>query len=221
MRISAKQRKRVKKRSFNALLFFAAVGLALFVWADFSMRPAVERILEYETQVFASRLINEAILSQADEGDDYGELVRVTRNQDGEATSLEADMAAVNRYKYNVTTSVLSELEKRENQEILLPIGTVIGNQFTSGRGPNVAIKVIPAGYVQTDVFNSFTAAGINQTLHRIMMRVNVSMTAVLPGYSVNTETETSFCIAETVIVGEIPEGYAAIDGTKFLENRE
>jgi sporulation protein YunB len=195
------------------LLAGLATALALFLLLDFSMRPAVESVVGYQAQVFAAKLINEAMLKAA--AADYGELVRLSRGENGAATSIEANMQAINRLKYEVSSSVIEELEKAENHELALPLGTIIGNQFTSGRGPLIDIKVLPAGYVNTDVYNSFTSAGINQTLHRIMLRVSVGMAAVLPGYSVETETESSFCIAETVIIGEIPQGYAVIDGSQ------
>jgi hypothetical protein len=45
------------------------------------------------------------------------------------------------------------------------------------------------------------------------MMAVRVKMAAILPGYTVETSAETSFCLAETVIIGEVPSGYASIPG--------
>ena len=211
MRIAGRQQRRGARRALSALLAGLAVALAVFLLLDFSMRPAVESVVGYQARIFAARLINEAMIEAGQT--DYGELVRLSRGANGGATSIEANMQAINRLKYQVSNSVIEALEKRENHVIALPLGTIIGNQFTSGRGPLIDIKVLPAGYVNTDVYNSFTSAGINQTLHRIMLRVSVGMAAVLPGYSIETETESSFCIAETVIIGDIPDGYAVIDG--------
>lgn len=217
MRISGQIKPRRKKHSGLSFLFFVIILIAaLAVWMDFSMRPAIENIAEHQAKVLATRLINEAMLAQMERSDvRYDELVRVTRGENGDITSIEANMSQINRLKSQMSDSVIQSLEESENRQISLPLGTVIGNQFTSGRGPLIEIKVVPTGYVQSEIFNHFSSAGINQTLHQIMLRITVQMVVVLPGYIIPAETETNFCIAETVIVGEIPQGYASLGGER------
>lgn len=209
--------RRRKKAPFRLLLIAAAIlGLALL--ADNAMRPAIENIVSYQTRVFAARQINEAMLEQLERSDaGYGELVRVVRGNSGEIMSIQADMAQINRLKSSMSDSIIRKLQDGGNQEISIPVGTMIGNQLTTGRGPLITVQVTPTGYVQSEIFNRFSSAGINQTLHQVMLRVNVQMLAMLPGYNIKTETETNFCIAETVIVGEVPQGYASIGGEKAV----
>lgn len=217
MRIGGQTKPRRRKNGFLRFLFFIIIlALAFAVWVDFSMRPAIENIVAYQAKVLATKLINEAMIGQMERTDiRYDELVRVTRGENGEITSIEADMVQINRLKSLMSDSIIRNLEKSDKREISIPLGTIIGNQFTSGRGPMIVIRIVPTGYVQSEILNDFSSAGINQTLHQIILRVNVQMTAVLPGYSIPTETETNFCIAETVIIGEIPQGYAVIGGEK------
>lgn len=210
MRIGARSKPK-RRRGLMAALIVAATLVALEVWLNSIMRPVIENIVEYQAQIFATRLINETMLSQMEKDDvSYDKLVRIVHTESGEISSIEADMAQINRFKSRVSAAVIENLEQMENQSISVPLGTIIGNQFTSGRGPLVEIKVVPKGYVQCEIYNEFSSAGINQTLHQIMLQVTVQMTAVLPGYSIETETLTNFCIAETVIIGNIPQGYAS-----------
>lgn len=214
MRITAHPKPRRKKNKISALLFLTLVSLALIVWLDYATRPAIESIIAYQVRVFATKLVNEAMIDEMDREDiSYDKLVKLTRNNAGDVTSIEADMAQINRIKSGMGKKIIGRLESGSAHEIFIPLGTVIGNQLTSGRGPDIGIKVTPTGYVQSEIFNRFSSAGINQTQHQIMLSVNVQMIAVLPGYRVKTETETNFCIAETIIVGDIPDGYAAIGG--------
>ena len=67
-----------------------------------------------------------------------------------------------------------------------------MGGQILSGRGPEVEFRVIPAGYVHTEIYNQFQSAGINQTLHQIMLKVDATVSAVMPIYTVTTEVTTN-----------------------------
>ena len=89
-----------------------------------------------------------------------------------------------------------------------IPSGTLTGLTLLSGRGPAVEIRIVPAGYVRTAVENGFEAAGINQTRHSISVRITAELLAVLPGISEPVTAQTSCVLAETVMIGEIPEVY-------------
>ena len=193
------------------LLLIGAGILALIFLIDAQIRPVIESMTAYQAKVLAVRAMNEAMARELQKGSySYGDLVAVTRGPDGEVKSIEADMAAINGLKTRMGEGIVSSLELGENRRISLPLGTLMGNQFTSGRGPKIEIRVVPAGAVSTRIYNQFASAGINQTLHQIMLEATVQMAAVLPGYSVQTETVTNYCIAETIIVGGIPQGYAS-----------
>lgn len=201
-------------RAIVRLLTAMAVILILVVFVDMRIRPAVEDMIAYQARARAFQTINTAVL-QALEGEAVtgGDIVRVTRAGDGSIASIETDIVAVNRLKAQVAGAVADELEKADSRIVRVPLGTLLGSQIVAGRGPEVEMRVIPVGYVQSELYNEFVSAGINQTLHRILLKVSVQMAGVMPGYSVRTETSTNFCVAETVIVGAIPDGYTIVDG--------
>lgn len=195
------------------LLTAIAVVLIVAVFFEGRIRPVVESMIEYQTKVFAFQTINNAMLAELDSAVDYADMVKLTRGGDGMVTSIQTDVLTMNRLKARTADAVARCVEDKTNQSLRVPLGTLFGEQLFSGRGPEVEIKVIPAGYVQSELYNEFASAGINQTLHRIMLKTTVQMVAVLPGFNVKTETTTSFCIAETVIVGAIPDGFTLING--------
>ena len=69
----------------------------------------------------------------------------------------------------------------------------------------------MPKGYADAVFISEFTDAGLNQTLHRMIMRTTVSVTAFIPMYSVQTDVSGDFLIAETVIVGNVPESFTHV----------
>jgi hypothetical protein len=44
-------------------------------------------------------------------------------------------------------------------------------------------------------------------------MQVTVYMAAVLPGNTISTSVNSSVTIAETIIVGSVPDGYTHVNG--------
>ena len=55
---------------------------------------------------------------------------------------------------------------------------------------------------------NQFETGGINQTRHQIILEVNVSVSILLPGFTTATTVSNAVTVAETVIVGSVPESY-------------
>lgn len=196
------------------LLTFIAIMLLTVALVDLRIRPVVETAIAYQAKIFSFGIINAAVMKEmADETVGYADMVRLTRDNKGQVTAVETDIVAVNRLKSRIASTVADRLGEQGNKALNIPIGTLLGSQLTAGRGPMVSVKIIPMGYVQSELYNDFTTAGINQTLHKVMMKTTVRMVAVMPGYNVETESSTSICIAETVIVGSVPEGFTVING--------
>ena len=76
------------------------------------------------------------------------------------------------------------------------------------GLGPTLKVHAMTVGTVDGEFFSEFTSAGVNQTLHRICLKLTVPLTLMLPGGAVETVSETELCVAETVIVGQVPQAY-------------
>jgi len=208
-----KTRRQTPKSRAARVITLVVVLCLIYLITYLQLRPAVQNAAAYQVNLHATRVINAAILAQlSEERVGYHDLIRLTHNQGGDIVAIESDMQAINRLKAQVTQSIVESLEEMGTTSLRLPVGTLMGNELTAGRGPMVEIRIYPIGYVETDLFSSFTEAGINQTLHQIMLGTTVRMRAVIPGYRVTAEVATSIGVAETVIVGNIPDAYARIN---------
>ena len=108
-------------------------------------------------------------------------------------------------------TEINDRLMKGETENVDLTVGTLSGIPLFHGSGPTVRMKVEPKGYADAVFISEFADAGLNQTLHRMIMRTTVSVTAFIPMYSVETKVSGDFLIAETVIVGNVPESFTHV----------
>ena len=216
MSIQRVSRKRHIGIKLLAVIFIAA-GILLLV--DIRVRPIIEKTAAYQSKVLATRIINDTVYSEL-ENSDYGyeDLVTVTHNSDNTVSSIESNMVSINRIKAKITKSVNDELEKIDQHDLSLALGTVSGFTSLYNQGPLIPVRVQPEGYVETALISDFQSAGINQTLHRILLTVNVEISAIIPGYTASAYVKTSFVIAETVIVGDVPGAYThVISGNEDL----
>ena len=73
-----------------------------------------------------------------------------------------------------------------------------------------VLMRSLPASFVESNITSTLESAGINQTQHKILMDFTVKMSAIIPGYTTSVEVNTQVSIADTLIIGAVPEFYAA-----------
>ena len=92
-------------------------------------------------------------------------------------------------------------------------MGTIIGGDFFRGRGPKFHVKFDLASNILSDITSEFEDAGINQTRHKMMLNLTGNVYVIIPGYNTATQVTTSFCIAETVIVGTVPDNFTTVSG--------
>ena len=84
-----------------------------------------------------------------------------------------------------------------------------------AGHGPNVSIKISSIGNVNTDLKSEFLAEGINQTLHRVYLKVDCELSILTPFNNITKKITNQILIAENIIVGHIPETYYNLEGLK------
>lgn len=130
----------------------------------------------------------------------------------GTVSSIQADTTAINRLKARLTNAVSARLTALQLEEVEVPVGTLLGWQIFAGRGPVIRFQIVPASFVESDITSTLEAAGINQTQHKILMQFKVEMSAIIPGYTTSVTVNTQVSIADTLIVGNVPQFYAVGD---------
>lgn len=210
-----KGKRRVPRRphqTYRRARAIMGVLLALIIlWSiDIRLRPLVEQVARYQCRVAVLEVMNQAMEEQLENLEwNTQELVTTKYNPDGSIAALEMDAIALNRLKAELTQAISNQLLAMGEQQIDIPLGTLLGWQFLTGRGPDIPLKLIPASFVQGTVTDLFETAGINQTQHRVMISFQVEVSAILPGCSVSVLVQNDFCAAQTLIVGQVPQVYA------------
>lgn len=170
------------------------------------LRPVLVTAAQMQTRNAVISIAEDAILSELDRlGFEYADLVRVERGADGVITAITTDMAAMNRLRSTVLEAVLERVSEIDEKSISIPLGSLIDSELVWGRGPDVRIKSFTIGTVSAEFRSDFTSAGVNQTLHKIWLDLSIPTTVLLPGTRLDVGVDTMLCVAETVIVGNVP----------------
>lgn len=203
---------RPKKRVVLTRLFLVFAALfAAFTVLDNRLRPVITTMAQYQCRVVSVLAINEAVMEEISSiPESERSFVTVEKAPDGTVSAIEIDSVAVNRLKTRLTDAVANRLLSVPKQDVSIPLGTLLGWQIMAGRGPDIPLQVVPTSFVQSTIVDSLETAGINQTQHRVLIRFTVEMSAILPGYSTDVTVENEVCVAQTLIVGKVPQVYAS-----------
>lgn len=206
-------KKNGKKRKIGRkLIALGLILVGLLFLVDMRIRPIIEKTAMYQSKVLASRMITRAV-SEVLSGEyyDYASLVEVIYTDSQSVSSVKSNMISINRLKNEVTAEIDNALLRMSEFDLGISLGTISGFHLFYEQGPVIPIKAVPLGFVRTSVISEFTDTGINQTLHRIILNITVDISAIIPGYTTSAELSSNFIIAETVIVGEIPDAYTHV----------
>lgn len=147
----------------------------------------------------------------AESGVTYSDIVKLTRNTNNDISSLEIDIVKINELKSKITTLINEGMTSSERYTISVPLGTLFGNEFTLGLGPEIKFRMQMVASVVTDFQSNFYAAGINQVLHQILITVKINGNIIIPWCRTPFYSETSVIAAQTVLVGITPEAYTNV----------
>lgn len=194
------------------LIALAVILIGLFIFVEVSFRPMVEKVNSYECHKAVSGIINKVVLDELENGGaDYSSLVTLSTDSGGEVTSVQSNIVNINRLKARVADRVEKEIAQLSEVKIKIPIGTLSGVKLLHGKGFNIGMNVKPLGYAKTAIISEFTEAGLNQTLHRIVIEISAEVDAIIPGFDSRVVVTTSIVAAETVIVGKVPNAYTHV----------
>lgn len=167
-----------------------------------------------------NRQVAAAVNDAIDSGDiQYGNLISFEKDNEGKISALQSNIAEFNRLQAVITQDVLKRLGETGDSHLSIPIGTLSGSALFAGRGPKLTVKMQTMGSCTAHFENQFHDAGINQTTHRILLYVDVSVSILLPGFSTHTKVSNAFSVAETVIVGAVPDSYTYFDSGRNIED--
>ncbi len=201
-----------------SLIVASLMGLLLAVYSIRLFNDRVQPILitaaQANTKNAVNRIVTEAVgKALAEEALGYRDMITLEKDNAGQITALTSNTLAMNRLRTEILGDVLEQVDSLDSHTLGIPLGELTGLTVLSGRGPSLPVRIRSVGAANAGFRNVFTSAGVNQTYHQVMLEVSVEATLLIPGGTTQTTVVTQVCIAETVLVGEVPQTYLQLGG--------
>ncbi|MCQ2559439.1 MAG: sporulation protein YunB, partial [Clostridia bacterium] len=102
-------------------------------------------------------------------------------------------------------------LQQISESKLEIPLTELWGSYWLANRGPILKIKLKTIGAVNIQLQDEFESMGLNQSRHKIYALFKVTLQVAFPGASAKKEVTAAVPIAESIIMGEVPENYGVI----------
>ena len=207
-------KRRKPYRRWLALLLVLALAGGVYLFMDLRVRPTLLSVAEVRVTVMAVESINETVRQEVDRSNiGYQDFITVHRDFKGKVALMQANTVQINKLAAELTLDVQQRLRGLENEEVSVPFGQIMGSRIFADLGPYIDIGIYPVGAVKVEVEDLFEQAGINQTRHKIYLNFNTMVKVVVPLYSGEVEVATRVPVAESIIVGDVPDAVISLPG--------
>ena len=202
------------KRAGFSVLLLCAVALALFLMFRGKYRTVIQNLAKTQVMNSTSDLTNDAISRQIEEGSiRYDRIVFFEKDVNGKITALKTNIGEINRLKTDILGIINEEILALDTSDIGIPLGSLILPELLSGKGPVIPVRILSIRNSDATFSSDFSQAGINQTIHQVIMEVSVDVAILVLGETDSFTVTSQVVVAQTVIVGEVPDTFLHTGG--------
>lgn len=207
-----------RRRSWaRAAAFWALLMLAVLIALEQNLSQTMLDMAFAEAYSMAVETLNRAVKLVTENGVEYADLMDAHLDAEGRVTMLRADTMRMNELAAETALEAEEKLNNAENQFVNIPLGAALGIRSLSGFGPRMSVQILPIGAVHASFDTEFESAGINQTRHRIFLTLRATVSLIIPTGSQVVEVESTMPIAESIIVGLVPDSFVDVNDQKDI----
>ena len=193
------------------LLLCLVMVLSLLLFAERQLSPIImgmAAVQAHRTALAAVEASIQQTLAAHPEYTDYQQLVFLEKNNDGHVTLMIPNIMRINDLVATTMLDIQQRWEDVGRQSIAIPLGSLTGSTILAGLGPEIRLSFVSTGAPELEIHGEFASAGINQTRHRIWLDISGEVLIAAPFSRETVSISSSMLLAESVIVGPIPDTY-------------
>lgn len=213
-----RKKRKTGKKVFIIVLLLVAGSLGAYIWLKTAVYANLEDISKMRAEVLVSRTVNQALTAQFQEEKNPRQLFSVTKDPQGQIQMVQADSAEINIIMTQLSINLQKAFRNMEEEPLDVPIGALLGSKLLSQTGPMLKLYILPVSVISTDFMTEFESQGINQTKYKIYMILNCRVKVMAPFSSKDFDTKSTVLIAETVILGQVPDSFVQVPEQDILD---
>lgn len=205
-------RRRWNFKPLVIVLMLVALFTTPFTIVERNLKETILAMARVRAEQAAIRAVQEAVNEKLAKAVEYKDLIYIRTDNRGRVVLMQANTIKINNLAADTTLEIQKTLAKLEGTVIPIPIGQALNSKILASYGPEIKVTLVPMGTVKVKVEDDFQQAGINQTRHRLYLHVFSRVKIVIPLVSDTVEVASQIPIAETIIVGEVPQTHVDLD---------
>lgn len=194
---------------YIGVLCVAAV--CLFVWVNIKIRPFMVSVAKGYAENIVSNTLND-ITDDVMKNEKYT-FVDILKDGNGQIAAVTMNSAETNLFITKISIGLKNKIADMDEAEVKIPMGNFLPYPFLAGLGPKVTVRFLILANSSVSPKEEFRAEGINQTLYTLSFRVETRVGIYIPTMHTTVEVENFVPIAQTLIVGGVPESYTNVEG--------
>ena len=207
------------RRLIGLLIVLLLVAIVTFFLFRYKYHSVITTLAQTQVKNATSDLINDAIERQISNGTiQYDRMVYFEKDLEGKITALKTNMSEVNRLKTDLLNLINDEILAMDSDHLGIPLGSLVMPELFAGKGPSIPVQILTIRNSEAGFFSDFTQAGINQTLQKLNMQVSVDVAVLVLGKVDDFTISSQVVVAETVIVGQVPDMFLQTGGIYELQ---
>ncbi|MBE7076845.1 MAG: sporulation protein YunB [Clostridiales bacterium] len=208
-----------KKQRISIFVFLFFVLFLLVLYYTKIVNPVIKVYSEAEIRALSEKAVNLAVSNVINRTISYDTLIDINYTQTGEIVSFSANQHEINSITREIIKETQYEMKTLGEEGLALSLGTFTGMPFLLGKGPKIGFKLIPIGSVAGEFTSEFESVGINMTKHALFLYINIHVSMVMPIKSYDFYTTNQVLLAESIILGKVPEVYLSGESFKKTLN--
>lgn len=200
--------KNKKRKSLIATLILVIIVVATIIYYNRTISPLVVSLAEAEVKRYTVNAISKGALKLKVYEVFYNDFYDYEKNTQGEIVLVKSNVASINLMNVYAQKEIQNCINSLKNDKISIPAGAFTGSSWLADKGDGIELNVMPIGAVETKLNSYFYHEGINQTLHRLVLKVTTTVRIIVPIKAQDVTITNEFLLAEDVIQGRVPDSY-------------
>lgn len=193
------------------ILVLFIILAVIFIWINIKVRPFVISVTKGYAENVASNTLN-AIIDEAMKEGSY-RFVDVVKDSGEKVVAVTLNSVETNLFMTKISIGLKERIADMDEIEARIPLGNFLPYPFLAGLGPKIPVKFLILANTAVNVNENFVSKGINQSLYTLSLHVVTDVGIYIPAMHSSVRVESDVPIAQTLIVGDVPDNYTNVEG--------
>lgn len=204
--------RRKRRRHTAVLLIITLISLCAILTSAYHLKSLTTQIAVSDAADMVSATVNKVVCEMIDrDAYDLDYFVNFQKDSDGNITAISGNMAHINALSAQILGSIIASTDAG-SMTVDIPFGSLLGSNLLMGKGPEVTVEILLLTSSAVDFKSEVSSCGINQTSYQLFLEIKMDVDVLVPWGTESATVLTEVLIADTVLVGKIPETYLNVE---------